>query len=85
MKDLKLIAVNNTQGIMSKARYNSHINMDKTHNAVELMLFVQELNTVILESELNHLEKEQIKDQQHKDEVEKLMDKIGRLELRILG
>lgn len=82
MKDLKLIALNNTQGMMSKARYNSHINMDKTHNAVELMLYIQELNAVILESELNHLEKEQIMIDNHKREVAELMEIIHKKETK---
>jgi hypothetical protein len=82
MKDLKLIALNNTQGIMSKARYNSHINMDKTHNAVELMLYVQELNTVILDNELDHLEKAQIIREQHREEVARLTEIIHKKETK---
>tara|TARA_R110002167_G_scaffold11043_13_gene49385 strand:+ start:2830 stop:3075 length:246 start_codon:yes stop_codon:yes gene_type:complete len=80
MQDLKLIAINNTQSLMSKARFNSHINMDKTHNAVELMLYVQELNSVILENEQNHLEKERIIRDLHRQEIAKLMDKIIKLQ-----
>lgn len=76
MQDLKLIAINNTQALMSKARFNSHINMDKTHNAVELMLYVQELNSVILENEQNHLEKERIIRDLHRQEIAKLMEVI---------
>jgi len=82
MKDLKLIAINNTQNMMSKARYNSHINMDKTHNAVELMLYIQELNTVIMESELNHLEKAQIIREQHREEVAILTEIIHKKETK---
>lgn len=82
MQDLKLIALNNTQNMMSKARYNSHINMDKTHNAVELMLYIQELNTVIMESELNHLEKAQIIREQHREEVAILTEIIHKKETK---
>ena len=82
MQDLKLIALNNTQNMMSKARYNSHINMDKTHNAVELMLYIQELNTVIMESELNHLEKAQIIREQHREEVARLTEIIHKKETK---
>ena len=82
MQDLKLIAINNTQNMMSKARYNSHINMDKTHNAVELMLYIQELNTVIMESELNHLEKAQIIREQHREEVAILTEIIHKKETK---
>ena len=76
MQDLKLIAINNTQGMMSKARFNSHVNTVGNSNPVELLLYIQELNHVIELNELDHLEKERIVRDNHIEEIAKLIEVI---------
>ena len=80
MQDLKLIAVNSTQRLLSQARFNSRINTVGNSNPVELLLYIQELTTVIEANELDHLEKERIVRDEHRKEVSKLMDKIIKLQ-----
>ena len=76
MKDLKLISKNNTQRMLSQARFNSHINTVGNSNPVELLLYIQELNSVIELNELDHLEEARIKRALEFENVAKLEAKI---------
>ena len=79
MQDLKLIAVNTNQGLLDLAVRNTGINPIGNTNTVEILLFHNEYNNLVLDYILNGLEKERIlRDLEFKN-VSKLEAKIEEL------
>lgn len=82
MQDLKLIAINNVQTMLSQARFTSRINTVGNSNPVELLLYIQELTSVIEANELNHLEKARILRDLERKEIARLTDIIHKKEMK---
>jgi len=69
MKDNKLIAINTTQKMMSQARFICRIDTRNNNNTIELLLYIQELTTVI---------QDYVEDAENEKDL--LMDKIRKLQ-----
>lgn len=69
MKDNKLIAINTTQKMMSQTRFNCRIDTRENNNTIELLLYIQELTTVI---------QDYVEDAENEKDL--LMDKIRKLQ-----
>tara|TARA_R110002126_G_scaffold19725_1_gene74036 strand:+ start:419 stop:670 length:252 start_codon:yes stop_codon:yes gene_type:complete len=76
MQDLKLIAINTNQTFVALAVQNTGINPVGNTNPIEILLFHNEYNSIVLDYILNSLEKARIlRDLEFKN-VEKLMEVI---------
>ena len=79
MQDLKLIALNTNQGLVDLAVRNTGINPIGNTNSIEIILFYNEYNSLVLNYITNGLEKERIlRDLEFKN-VAKYEEKIEEL------
>ena len=69
MKDNKLIAINTTQKMMSQTRFICRIDTRNNNNPIELLVYIQELTTVI---------QDYVEDAENEKDL--LMDKIRKLQ-----
>ncbi len=76
MQDLKLIAINTNQGLVDLAVRNTGINPIGNTNPIEIILFYNEYNSLVLDYITNGLEKERIVRENHREEIAKLMEVI---------
>jgi hypothetical protein len=80
MKDLKLIAVNRVHQLNSQAVMNTRIKPLENPSQAELKVYIQELTTLMQKEIQDHLELQRITRANHKDEIARLMLKIGNLQ-----
>lgn len=80
MKDLKLESINNVHQLNSQAVMNTRIKPLDNPTQAELKVYIQELTTLMQKEIQDHLELQRMMRANHKDEIARLMLKIGNLQ-----
>lgn len=80
MKDLKLESINNVHQLNSQAVMNTRIKPLENPSQAELKVYIQELTTLMQKEIQDHLELQRMMRANHKDEIARLMLKIGNLQ-----
>jgi hypothetical protein len=80
MKDLKIESINIVHQLNSQAVMNTRIKPLENPTQAELKVYIQELTTLMQKEIQDHLEMQRITRANHKDEIARLMLKIGNLQ-----
>jgi len=80
MKDLKIESINIVHQLNSQAVMNTRIKPLENPSQAELKVYIQELTTLMQKEIQDHLEMQRITRANHKDEIARLMLKIGNLQ-----
>ena len=80
MKDLKIESINIVHQLNSQAVMNTRIKPLENPSQGELKVYIQELTTLMQKEIQDHLEMQRITRANHKDEIARLMLKIGNLQ-----